>query len=114
ANVSDGKGACLLLDRMPAKDFPRLKGACGDGRYNEKAFVWRMQKRKLHLEVKTRPPGSKGFVLLKQRWIVERTFAWLSTHRRLSKDYEKTVASSEARIKIAGISMMLRRLNKCA
>jgi len=110
ANVSDGKGACLLLDRMPAEKFHRLKGACGDGRYNEKKLVARMQERTLILEVKTRPPGSKGFVLLKKRWIVERTFAWLGFNRRLSKDYERTVSSSETRVRIAAIGMMLRRL----
>jgi putative transposase len=114
ANVSDGKGACLLLGRMPQQQFPRLKGACGDGRYNEKVFVQRMDRRGLSLEVRTRPPGAKGFVLLKQRWIVERTFAWLGLNRRLSKDYERTVASSEARVRVAAINMMLRRLTKAA
>jgi putative transposase len=114
ANVSDGKGACKLLDQMPAYKFPRLKGVCGDGRYNEKIFVARIDKRQLTLEVKTRPPGSKGFILLKQRWVVERTFAWLGFQRRLSKDYERTVASSETRVRIAAISTMLKRLTKAA
>lgn len=112
ANVSDGKGACKLLERMTPEKFPRLQGACGDGRYNDKAFIARLEQRQLTLEVKSRPPGSKGFVLLKRRWIVERTFAWLGFDRRLSKDYERTVASSEARVRIAAIGMMLRRLTK--
>jgi putative transposase len=110
ANVSDGKGACLLLERMPKGKFPRLAGACGDGRYNDKAFLARLHKRRLTLEVKTRPPGPKGFVLLKKRRVVERTFAWLGFNRRLSKDYERSVASSETRVRIAAIGMMLRRL----
>jgi putative transposase len=114
ANVSDGRGACQLLDRMKPEKFPRLQGACGDGRYNDKRFLAWLQKRGLTLEVKTRPPGSKGFVLLKKRWIVERTFAWLGFNRRLSKDYEKRVESSEARVRIASIGMMLRRLTKKA
>jgi len=114
ANVSDGRGACRLLERMPAAQFPRLKGACGDGRYNDKQFLAKLEQRNLTLEVKSRPPGAKGFVLLKQRWIVERTFAWLGTNRRLSKDYEKTVASSETRVRIAAIGMMLKRLTKSA
>jgi len=112
ANVHDGKGACQLLDQMTPEKFPRLKGACGDGTYNEKTFLAHLEQRQLTLEVKSRPPGSKGFVLLKQRWIVERTFAWLSFNRRLSKDYEKTVRSSETRVRIAAIGMMLRRLTK--
>jgi putative transposase len=112
ANISDGRGACRLLEQMPASKFPRLKGACGDGRYNEKRFIAKLKRRQLELEVKTRPPGAKGFVLLKKRWIVERTFAWLGFNRRLSKDYERHVASSETRVRIAAIGMMLRRLTK--
>ncbi len=112
ANVSDGRGACKLLDQMTPEKFPRLKGGCGDGRYNEKCLDAKLKQRGLSWEVKSRPPGSKGFVLLKKRWIVERTFAWLGTNRRLSKDYEKRVWSSETRVRIAAIRMMLKRLTK--
>jgi putative transposase len=114
ANISDGRGACKLLEQMTPEKFPRLKGACGDGRYNDKRFIAALQRRQLTLEVKSRPPGAKGFVLIKKRWIVERTFAWLSFNRRLSKDYERTVASSETRVRVAAIGMMLRRLTKKA
>jgi putative transposase len=114
ANVSDGRGACQLLEQMAPEKFPRLQGACGDGRYNDKRFIASLQKRNLTLEVKTRPPGAKGFVLLRKRWIVERTFAWLGFNRRLSKDYERRVQSSEARVRIAAVGMMLRRLTKNA
>jgi putative transposase len=57
-----------------------------------------------------RPLGAKGFVLLHRRWVVERTLAWLGRYRRLSKDYERRVESSEAVIKISAIHHMLRRL----
>jgi putative transposase len=114
ANVSDGKGACELLDQMPTEKLPRLEGVCGDGRYNEKAFEKKLRKRGLSLAIKSRPPNARGFALIKQRWVVERTFAWMNTHRRLSKDYERTVQSSETRVRIAAISMMLRRLTKSA
>ena len=54
--------------------------------------------------------GQRGFVPQPKRWIVERTFGWLNRSRRLSKDYERTPASSEAFIKVAMIHLMLRRL----
>jgi putative transposase len=57
-----------------------------------------------------RPAGSNGFVLLKRRWIVERTFGWLNLSCRLSKDYEVLPSSNEAFIRIAMLSIMLRRL----
>ena len=57
-----------------------------------------------------RPEGAKGWVKLPIRWTVERTFAWLGKCRRLSKDREKSVLSSEAFIKLAMIHLMLNRL----
>lgn len=52
----------------------------------------------------------KGFVLLPRRWVVERTFAWLSFNRRLSKDYEQLTRNSEATIYIATLPLLLNRL----
>jgi putative transposase len=56
-------------------------------------------------------PEQKGFSVLPRRWVVERTFAWLNNHRRLSKDYERETATSEALIQIAMMRLMLRRLS---
>src|ERR1700733_1425704 len=58
-----------------------------------------------------RPDGAKGWVKLPLRWTVERTFAWLGKCRRLSKDREKSVRSSEAFVKLAMIHLMLNRLD---
>jgi putative transposase len=55
-----------------------------------------------------------GFHILPRRWVVERTFAWLSRYRRLSKDYEKEPLSSEAMVYIVSIRLMLRRWCKPA
>jgi putative transposase len=49
-------------------------------------------------------------VLLHRRWVVERTFAWLGRYRRLSKDYEYHTQHSEARVQLASIHLMLKRL----
>jgi transposase len=57
-----------------------------------------------------RSQGQKGFVVLPRRWVVERTFAWLTQCRRLSKEYERFPVSSEAMIYLAMIRLMVRRL----
>ena len=57
-----------------------------------------------------RPEGSVGWVKLPIRRTVERRFAWLGRCRRLSKDLEKSVLSSEAFVKLAMIQLMLNRL----
>jgi transposase len=59
--------------------------------------------------VKREGPGVK---VLKRRWVVERTIAWLGGCRRLSKDSEGTTGSSEARVTLAMIHLMARRLVK--
>jgi putative transposase len=66
--------------------------------------------RKVRLEIVKRPEGTKGFLLLPKRWIVERTFAWLARYRRLSKDYEYLAQTSDAMIRVAMIHLMVRRL----
>ena len=62
------------------------------------------------LEIVKRPRDSHHFQVLPRRWVVERTFAWLSRCRRLSKDYEALSDTTEAWIHIAMIHLMLRRL----
>jgi putative transposase len=54
----------------------------------------------------------KGFLPLKRRWVVERTFAWLSSARRLAKDYERLPQSHQAFVELAMIQLLLRRLAK--
>ena len=54
------------------------------------------------------PP--KGFVALPRRWVVERSFAWICHSRRMSKDYERLCASSEAFVYAAMTRLMVRRL----
>ena len=54
----------------------------------------------------------RSFVVLPRRWVVERTIAWLNRCRRLAKDWEASIASSEAWLLIASIRQMTRRLAK--
>ena len=54
----------------------------------------------------------RGIEVLPRRWVVERTFAWLSKCRRLAKDYEFLPQSSEAMIYLRMTRLMLKRLGK--
>jgi len=58
------------------------------------------------------PRRKKGFRVLRLRWVVERTFAWLGLNRRLSKDYEANISSSQTWIWMAMARLLLRRLTK--
>lgn len=110
ANVSDGRAAPELMDRALQNCGTRVRYVCGDCRYNDKVFdQWLACHPRIRLEIISREPDS-GFVVLRKRWIVERTFAWLLCYRRLSRDYERTVLSGEAFVKTAAIRLMLRRL----
>ena len=111
ANEQDRSGARKLLSRAAAKGFTRLQLIWADGGYNsEPLTTWLQALTGWALSIVSRPEGSKGFVILPRRWVVERTFAWLGGYRRLSKDYEQLPESSEAMIYIAMIHLMLQRL----
>jgi putative transposase len=56
------------------------------------------------------PPSWPGFTVLPRRWVVERTFSWIDQNRRLSKDYEKLTATSEAFVYVAMSRLMVKRL----
>lgn len=109
ACVQDRDGARLILNNL--KGFcKKLRLIWVDGGYRGELVDWVAQTFRFRLEPVLRPQGSKGFVLLPRRWVVERTFAWLSQYRRLSKDYERLNKTSEAFIHIAMIRLMLRRI----
>jgi putative transposase len=66
------------------------------------------------LEVVGHVPGTKGFAVRPKRWIVERTFGRLSRYRRMSKDYERKVQTSETLMEIAIIRLLVARLGRKA
>jgi putative transposase len=110
ASVQDYDGAKLVFDHIGRK-FPWMKTIYADSIYVCHGLVnWLLCRWLRVLEIVKRPTGSKGFVLVAKRWIVERTFAWLSRCRRLSKDYERVPAVSETWIRVSMIHRMLRRL----
>jgi putative transposase len=65
-----------------------------------------------NLEVVSHGPGTRAFAVQPKRWIVERTFGWLSRNRRMSKDYERRVQTSETLIEVAMIRLLVARLEQ--
>jgi putative transposase len=111
AKVDDGEAAKDLFARLEGQPMSRVRTMYADSKYhNYSLYEWVEENARYEVEIVRRPEGAKGWVLLPIRWTVERTFAWLGKCRRLSKDREKTVASSEAFVKLAMISLMLNRL----
>ena len=112
AGFQDYEAGHFLLRRI-RETYRRLKVVFADSAYGKCGLPeWAQETCRVLLQTVLRPVQAKGFVVLPKRWIVERTFAWLGRHRRLSKDYERIPENSEAAILIAMIDLMSRRLSK--
>ena len=111
ANVQDGRAACELLHRRLWDEVSRLGVVYADSQYRTEGLQEEVSDfAPFRLHVVSCPADEVGWVKLPQRWVVERTFAWLGRSRRLSKDYEREPASSEAMIKVSMIHRMLQSL----
>src|SRR3954469_21524122 len=111
ANVDDAKAAAELFARLDGQPMGKVARMYADSKYhNFDLYEWVETHARWELTIVRRPAGTKGWVTLPIRWTVERTFAWLGRCRRLSKDRERSVLSSEAFIKLAMIQLMLHRL----
>lgn len=116
ASVTDAKAAREVFQRATAEGLPRLSKVLGDHVYgNEGLPEWTADNTTFRLEITVKDPtpqepGKKKFKVIKWRWVVERTFAWLGRYRRNSRDYEKLSQTSESMLMISGIQLMLRRL----
>jgi putative transposase len=109
ANLQDKVGLGLVLRRVPL--FARWQTLLLDGGYDSPALIAACKRLfDVRVEIVSRPNGSKGFVVIPKRWVVERTFAWLGRWRRLSKDYEQSPLMSEGFVYVASIYLLLRRL----
>jgi transposase len=111
ADVHDTVGARKLLGGL-AFFVPLLQKIWVDAAYRGKELAeWcRQQGDGWELEVVERTPGTRGFSIQPRRWVVERSFAWLNRNRRLAKDYERRVQTSETLIELAATRLVLRRL----
>ncbi len=110
ASVQEQDGAKRVFEHIQGR-HPRLRLVWADAGYKVQWLLdWVQITCAWVLEIVSRPEGSKGFVLLPRRWVVERTFGWLSHYRVLSKDYEVLPRNSEAVVYVAMIHLMVRRL----
>jgi len=109
ANITDRNGAKILLSLM-ALLFSKIVIIFADGGYSGTPLKdWVMSCFGWVLKIMKRP--RKKFQIVKFRWIVERTFAWLLMHRRLSKSYEMYSKSEEAWVYIAAFQISLKRMH---
>ena len=109
ANIQDRDGAKLVIDKLTGR-FPRMRLVWANAGYAGKLIEWVWALTGWALEIVKRPRDSHHFQVLPRRWVVERTFAWLSRCRRMSKDYEALSDTTEVWTHIAMVHLMLRRL----
>jgi len=111
ADVQDRDGGVLLLSTLFGQ-FPFLRKLFADSAYTGPIFQGGVATvmPNLEIEIVKRCDSSKGFVAEPQRWIVERTIAWLNRCRRLAKDWENLSHSALAFLHLASIRLMLRKL----
>jgi len=111
ANVHDSKGASDVIALLKGR-FERLVKIVADGGYRGELIEKTKTKFGWILEIVLRSDRSSKFTVIPQRWVVERTFAWFESYRRLSKDFEYLTDTSEAMIQFAMIKLMLNRIKK--
>jgi putative transposase len=113
AGIQDYEGAKLVIARLKGNPafWSRLEKVYADGMYGKGGLeAWLLEQLTVELEIVSRPKEAKGFVVLPKRWIGERTFAWVSRHRRFSRDYEFLPQVSEQLIYFTMSCLMAGRL----
>jgi putative transposase len=113
ASVQDRDAARPLLWNL-RQAFPSVRLAWADGGYAGKLVTWATTALKLTVEIVRRPDDLHTFRVLPRRWVVERTLAWITRHRRTVRDYERLPAHHETYIYWSMIMVMTRRLARKA
>ncbi len=111
ASVQDRDGAPEVILGMLEK-APQVTKLWADGGYAGPKLEEALKDRGLGsiIEIVQKPKETRGFTVLCRRWVVERTFAWMSRCRRLAKDFERTLASSLAWAQLAACRFLMRRV----
>ena len=108
ANISDRKAGHRLLGGLRLA-FPKIRTVIADAGHESRKLAEQLRRRDGY-ELRIVKRKQRAFKVAGLTWIVERSFAWLGRHRRLSKDYEFRVQTSEAMIDLAAIRLMLNRI----
>ena len=108
AGIQDRDGGKAVLKASRAR-YPFVERAFADGGYAGRLVRWARDKAHIVVEIVKRDPATKGFEVLRRRWVVERTFAWIVKNRRFTRDYEQLTAVSETLIIIAATATLIRR-----
>jgi len=108
AGIQDRDGAKGVLRRSRAR-FPFVERAYVDGGYAGQLVHWAERQTHILLEVVKRGADQAGFTVIRRRWVVERTFAWIVKNRRFVRDYEQLTTVAEALITIAASATLIRR-----
>jgi transposase len=111
ASVQDRDGARPLLERL-AGSCHRIRLVWADGGYAGKLLDWACTAVKITVQIVKRSDDAVGFVVLPRRWVVERTLAWITGHRRCVRDYERLPQHHEAMVRWSMIRITSRRLAK--
>ncbi len=106
AAVQDRDGAKPAL--LWAYLCTRVRFVFADGAFAGRLLDWARTFLRTTLHIVRKPADQRGFAVIPRRWAVERTFAWLTAHRRLARDYERDPALSEAMIRWAAINTITR------
>jgi transposase len=109
ADISDSAGAQMVIGAI-RKRWPWLKHLFADGAYDRGKLMSKAAFLDFVLEIVRRVDHEHGFHVLQRRWVVERTFGWITRWRRLVRDYETRIDVSEAMIHVAMGSLLLRRV----
>lgn len=113
ATVSDRAAGRDVLTQAKNRHRDLAKGWIDGGYANavdSSIISWAAQQLQIDLEVVKRSDDIKGFAVIPWRWVVERTNAWVSAHRRCARDYERLTETSETMIDLAMIDVMGNRL----
>ncbi|MEU7778807.1 transposase [Micromonospora parva] len=75
-----------------------MRHVFADSGFAGRLVDWARDLLRTTVEIVRKPANQKGFVVHPRRWVVERTLAWLTAHRRLARDYETHRATTPAEI----------------